>query len=283
MVLWALLDALGPSLGHRLTVAHLDHGLQPDHAAQAVIAARAHETGCNLVTRSLRLSPGPALQARARTARYAALAELAGTSGADAIATAHHADDQAETVLMRASRGAGVGALAGIRRRTTAGVVRPLLSLDRATLRAVAASLEVQWWEDPSNARPDYQRNRMRHEVLPALSAVAPGAARGLTRTADNAAGHTEAMAFWVASAVAKHAVHEGTQLRIPMELVPRSLPALAPLVHWATDQLGVPALSQAAVRQVCNALRTGQQCNVHGLAVTPAGDALNFEACAPK
>jgi tRNA(Ile)-lysidine synthase len=85
-------------------------------------------------------------------------------------ATAHHADDQAETLLMRLLRGTGPDGLAGIAPRSSDGVVRPLLFVPRAEIERFAGDQEIAWREDSSNASDHYQRNRIRHHWLPALT-----------------------------------------------------------------------------------------------------------------
>ena len=108
---------------------------------------------------------GASLQAQARQARYALLAGHMRAVGAAAIATAHHADDQAETLLMRAARGSGLSGMAGIRARVSidgAWVVRPLLDWRRAELRSVVRRAELPFVDDPANGDPRHDRTRFR-------------------------------------------------------------------------------------------------------------------------
>ncbi len=297
MALWALLDELGPSLGHTLVVGHVDHGLQSGAEAAAVVTDRGAVTGHAVLTRRLHLQPGADLQARARAARYGALREMADEAGAAAVVTAHHADDQAETLLMRACRGAGVGALGGIARVRLDGVVRPLLGVDRGAIVTAARLLGVSWWEDPSNRSGAYQRNRFRHEVLPILNSVAPNAATGLARTAENAAGHAEALRHWVGAAVAPHVVRTGRELTLPIALLPEETGLLAPLLAWICCELDVDAPSHAAVRQLAQTLRStpvraasgdGRRadeiaCRLRGLHVAIGAGQARFLAAAPQ
>lgn len=128
-----------------------------------------------------RRHPG-GLEAAAREARRAALAAL----GDDALALAHHRDDQAETVLFRAIRGAGVRGASGMRPVDPSGpgpmIWRPLLDVPRADLLAHARSAGLAWVDDPSNADCGFSRNFLRHEVLPLVESRFPGAAAGLAR-----------------------------------------------------------------------------------------------------
>jgi tRNA(Ile)-lysidine synthase len=117
---------------------------------------------------------GDGFEAAARTARYAFLTDAARQLGARYVATAHTADDQAETVLHRILRGTGVGGLAGIPRvRRLAPeitLIRPLLTFRREELRAYLTDRGQTWREDASNANLDWTRNRIRHELLPQLA-----------------------------------------------------------------------------------------------------------------
>jgi tRNA(Ile)-lysidine synthase len=184
----ALLDALarlGPPRGWRLSVAHVDHGLRPGSAGEAdVVAALAAARG--LAFRSLRveLEGGGSLQDRARTARHAALRAESVRVGAGVIALGHTADDQAETVLMRLLAGASPGGLPSMAERER-GLARPLLRVWREATVAYCVALGIEPLVDPSNTDPRFLRSRVRHEVIPALEAVFPGARRRLVVLAD--------------------------------------------------------------------------------------------------
>ncbi|MFO0714828.1 MAG: tRNA lysidine(34) synthetase TilS [Sandaracinus sp.] len=183
------LRALAGPLGLALEAATVDHGLRPGSAEEHLLVARRCSelgTACERVV--LSLSPGPAIQERAREARYAALAELARSRGANAIAVAHTRDDQAETVLSRLLRGAGLRGLAGALPRRQDGVIRPLLDCDRADVLGYLASVgEAAWVEDPSNRDPRFLRTRIRTGLLPALATEEPAIGASLARLADEA------------------------------------------------------------------------------------------------
>ncbi|MGI9590006.1 MAG: tRNA lysidine(34) synthetase TilS, partial [Myxococcota bacterium] len=113
----------------------------------------------------------PTTQEAARTLRYQALGAMAEGAGARWLATAHQADDQAETVLLRLLRGAGPDALGGIPERSPDGrIVRPLLGISRQEIERFAASRRLSWREDASNASERYARNRLRRRWLPGLA-----------------------------------------------------------------------------------------------------------------
>jgi tRNA(Ile)-lysidine synthase len=114
----------------------------------------------------------PTRQEAARTLRYAALRDMARAAGADWIATAHTADDQAETVLLRLLRGSGPDGLGGIPERSPDGrILRPLLGVPRAEVLAFARGRGLAWREDASNRDDGYARNRLRRHWLPGLAA----------------------------------------------------------------------------------------------------------------
>ena len=157
------------------------------------------------------------LQEAARELRYAALRELAQAQGATCVATAHHADDQAETVLLRILRGTGPDGLTGIPERSPDGfVVRPLLRLTREELRAHAEQHGVVWREDASNASRDYARTRLRHDWLPGLArAFNPRLLRAIVDLAEAQRRDRE----WIDALVTQEAdsrfAREGAWLRI--------------------------------------------------------------------
>jgi tRNA(Ile)-lysidine synthase len=154
--------ALAVASGCRATAYHVDHGLRAGSEAEAdIVREAASNFGAEFVGLRVNLHPGPNLEARARIARYAALPA--------GVATGHTADDQAETVLLNLLRGAGPDGLAGMRR----GYAHPILGLRRAEARGLCSRLGLVALEDPSNAEPLYLRNRVRHEVLPSLCALA--------------------------------------------------------------------------------------------------------------
>jgi len=187
--LLALLARLPAERRPALEAIHVDHGLRPDSAAAA---ARALEAAGRLgvPARCVRVEVRGrgGLEAAARTARYRALArEAAGRP----IATAHTLDDQAETVLLRLVRGAGLRGVSGMRARARiagAQILRPLLGVRRAALHRVVRALELPVVEDPSNADRRFARNRLRAEVIPPLERLAPGAIPAIARFAELAA-----------------------------------------------------------------------------------------------
>lgn len=158
---------LAVAAGCEVTAWHVDHGLREGSSGEAdVVAAAAARYGARFHAVRAEVAPGPNLEARARDARYAVLPV--------GVAVGHTADDLAETVLLNLLRGAGLDGLAPMLRDDDAGRVRrPLLGLRRGELRALCEAEGLAVVDDPSNADPAFVRNRLRHELLPMLDAIA--------------------------------------------------------------------------------------------------------------
>jgi tRNA(Ile)-lysidine synthase len=190
----ALLDALAtlaPELGLDLSALHVHHGLSANADAWASFCAdqcAARHVPLAVHRAEIIRSAGESLEARARAARYAAYAAV----DADLLALAHHADDQAETLLLQLLRGAGPHGLAAMpaRRSMRAGpaLLRPFLALPRAAIDAYAAARGLAWVDDESNANTGVKRNFVRHEVAPRLAAAFPGYPATLARAAAHQA-----------------------------------------------------------------------------------------------
>jgi tRNA(Ile)-lysidine synthase len=170
----ALLLLAHAALPGRVAAATVDHGLRPESAAEAEAVARlCAERGVPHHILAARVEPiGEGLQAAARAARYAALAEWMDKEGLGLLATAHHSDDQAETLLMRLNRGSGVAGLAGVRATGpmpgTSGqlrLCRPLLGWRRVELQAVVEATGLRAAQDPSNQDERFDRARLRRRL----------------------------------------------------------------------------------------------------------------------
>jgi tRNA(Ile)-lysidine synthase len=180
-----LLDAAATSVTReRLTVATFDHGTgSAATEARALVERSARALGIRCVTG--RASRRLRTEAELRAARWNFLGETAARD-AGAVCTAHTMDDQIETVLMRVLRDAGARGLAGL--YATTDILRPLIGHTRRELARYARESGVAWIEDPSNASRQYLRNRLRHELLPALRRVSPSIDAALLSTARDAA-----------------------------------------------------------------------------------------------
>lgn len=192
----ALLLLAAVALPVPFMAATVDHGLRSASAAEAgAVADFCAERGIDHTILTLNLAAGPAVQERAREARYAALGDWALANGLAALATAHHADDQAETLLMRLNRGAGVRGLASMRGvsvvpgRSRCALLRPLLGWRRSELAKIIADAGVVAVDDPSNRDPRFERARMRADIAgtPWLDSAALAASAGHLAEADAA------------------------------------------------------------------------------------------------
>jgi tRNA(Ile)-lysidine synthase len=184
----ASLARLAPELGFRVLAASVDHGLRPEAAADIELAARQAER-CAVTFHALkiRVEPGRSLQARAREQRYAALAELAAELGAERIAVGHTQDDQAETVLARLLRGAGLRGLSAILPLRADGVVRPLIDCRRAEVHRFARECFEHVATDRSNVDDRFERARIRSHVVPTLEREDRALVRHLAQLAEDA------------------------------------------------------------------------------------------------
>lgn len=180
----ALLLLAHECLPGRIVAATVDHGLRPEATKEAAYVARLCARREILHTTLKPDSPiGGNIQSQAREARYALLKRWAcDAHQVNFIATAHHADDQLETLLMRLARGSGVSGMAGVRRRNGL-IIRPLLDFTRAELETICASAGVEPKRDPSNDDEAYDRVRIRnwlaaddHPLDPAAAVRTAGA-----------------------------------------------------------------------------------------------------------
>lgn len=176
------------ALGHPCVVAHADHGLRgmESDGDREFVVQHCRELRVDVVTTRLPVAShaqvqGISVQMAARELRYAWLNEL---HEADAIpiALAHHADDSIETLFINLLRGAGVHGWAGIP-PVSGPFIRPLLAVHRDAIERYAREHSVLFREDSSNTDPKYLRNRIRHELLPLLEDLRPGARRTLSRS----------------------------------------------------------------------------------------------------
>lgn len=271
----------------RVAAATVDHGLRAEAAGEAAfVAALCAGRDVPHATLRIRVAPaGTGLQAAARTARYAALADWCGAQGIGTLATAHHADDQAETLLMRLARGAGLAGLAAIRDgrplhddRAVGGprLVRPLLGHRKAGLVALVRAAGIVPVDDPSNRDPRHDRTAAR-----ALFAATPWL--DPARLAASAAHLAEAAAAldWAADrAWAERAVRSGDALTfdpagLPDELVRR-------LLVRALAGFGGPAPDGPEIARLKAALDAGRTATLAGV-LAHGGAIWRFSAEPPR
>lgn len=263
------------ALGDRIEVATVDHGLRAEAAGECALVARhcaSHSIPCEIL--SVDVGEGN-LQDRARAARYAALGGWGEARGLTAIATAHHADDQAETILMRLNRGSGLAGLAGIRSSgmvegCALPVIRPLLGFRKAELRGVVERLGIPYAEDPSNRDETFERVRIRRALADAdwLDPLA------LARSAAHLDEADQALQSLADRAWAEGAATEHGRVSVPNT---HPLPISARLVARAIGVLG----RSAGPGEVLAYLKTGQpKGNLAGVLIETRGEAY---ICTPE
>ena len=267
----------------KLLIGHVNHGLRGagSEADERFVRELAGRLG--LPFEAARVDPEaprqggssrdrPTLQEAARTLRYQALRAMGQRAGARWLATAHQADDQAETVLLRLLRGAGPDALGGIPERSPDGrIVRPLLGISRQEIERFAASRRLSWREDASNASDRYARNRLRRHWLPGLAQdFNPRLLRAIGKLAEAQRRDSE----WINSRVEQEAAlrfaQEGAWLVIDAKDWAALPEALARrLARRALDRCGSGRLvTQVHLARMCAFLgsaRTGKRLELPG------------------
>jgi tRNA(Ile)-lysidine synthase len=219
----------------RLRAVHIDHRLRPDSASWSAHCRRMAATlGVELAVRRLRVPRrrGESLEAAARQARYAALA--AALKPGEVLLSAHHADDQLETVLLQLLRGAGAAGLAAMPAIAPFGrtlLVRPLLGVTAVDLRAWVSERRLAWVEDDSNTDERLDRNYLRRQVVPAICARWPSAAATVARSAQHLGEAQRLLDALGAADVARAEVGEALSAKVLRALTPeRRRNALR---HW--------------------------------------------------
>ena len=266
VVLLDVLQELAPVAGFLLRAAHVHHGLSP--AADDWLAfCEALCTARGIPVQSARVAVDQGhsggIEAAAREARHAALAQVP----CDWLAFGHHADDQAETVLFRLLRGAGVHGAAAMR-AVDGRRLRPLLGIRRREILDHARTRGLRWVDDHSNADFRFARNRLRGEILPLIERSFPGAVAALARAAEN---FGEADALLDELAASDQAACGGAVLA-RSALLALAAPRLRNLIRWRMRAIGCDA--PARVRLV-EALRQLSEAGEHPLRLSLGGAAL--------
>jgi tRNA(Ile)-lysidine synthase len=200
-----------------LRALHVNHALQPEAGRWAEAAqrqARRWRVACVGIELKLDPAPGESLEALARAARYAALARH--LQRGELLLTAHHQEDQLETVLLALLRGSGVRGLAAMSALTPwcgTLLLRPLLSVARTALERYCHAEAIEWSEDPSNADARFDRNYLRLQVLPLLRARWPAVAATASRSAAHLLETRSLLDLRACEALAE--AHDGAALRV--------------------------------------------------------------------
>lgn len=240
----------------RLRAAHVHHGLQPaadEWQARCQALCARLEVPFDVLKLELSFRPGASIEAVARDARYLALQAL--LEPGEALLTAHHLDDQLETVLIQLFRGAGVAGLAAMPAATQRGHglhVRPLLGVTRAAIEAYAGVAGLDWVEDPMNASQRFDRSLLRREITPKLRARWPSVARSVARSARHFAGALRLLDE-LAGLDAAGALDDGRLLISHVRALPR--PRQANLLRWWLRCCGLDAPSTARLESILDNL----------------------------
>ncbi|MEO5668125.1 MAG: tRNA lysidine(34) synthetase TilS, partial [Bdellovibrionota bacterium] len=197
-VLLHTLARISRVLGIQIEVAHVDHRTRGEASEREAMWVKVLAERLHLKLHALRIMPPERTsQDDLRNLRRKALLELAKDLGGCRIATAHHADDNAETFLMRAMSGTGSNGLAGIRPQEGLWI-KPLLSATRSDLEDYARTHRLAWVEDPSNERSAYLRNHLRNVLIPQLEETRSGSLRNLARAAERIEEEESAWDSWM-------------------------------------------------------------------------------------
>lgn len=276
----ALLLLARAALPDRIAAATVDHGLRPEAAQEADMVARVCAS-LDVPHRTLRVEvPAGNVQSQARAARYAALAEWMEAEGLEALATAHHADDQAETLLLRLNRGSGASGLAGVRARglvpnTRLPLVRPLLGWRRAELAGIVSAAGIDAAQDPSNLDDRFDRVRIRKALAGAEWLDIPALAQSASNLAD-----ADAALEWAAAREWSEAVTKGPMGLTYRPAAPRAI-ALRVLTRLVTE-LGGEAPRGSAVARLFDSLVARQPASIGNLVARAMPDGWSFTK-APK
>lgn len=220
----ALMKLAAEAFAGRAHVLSVDHGLRAEAAAECAFVGRcAAEIGLPHATLRLDLAPGSNMQARARAGRYAAMADWCRANAVPLLLTAHHADDQAETLLMRLARGSGLAGLSGIRAAVHmegVTVLRPLLGWRRAELAAIVVQAGWTPVDDPANRDPAHDRTLARGVLAETDWLAAPR----LADAANHLAAAEEALAWAALLAFETRTERTGDALLLDADGLPDEL-----------------------------------------------------------
>lgn len=264
-------------------VATVDHGLRPESAGEAaMVASICAERGIAHRTLAISMDKGSAVQERARAARYRALTDWAAAEGLAAIVTGHHADDQAETMVMRLNRGAGLRGLSGMRAVAQVPgapelpLLRPFLHWSRRDLLAVVETSGLAPALDPSNTDPRYERVRVRDALTSSPAFLSSGFAVSARHLAEaDAALDWAAQMLWLEGSADAAQIVLLPPVDIPAALALRLLERV--LAHFGA----LPARGRELVRWH-ESLRSGRVATLGGVKGDARGKAWRFTA-APK
>lgn len=249
----AAVQAQAPKSFH-FQALHIHHGLQASADAWVQHAERvcaALQLPLKLIYLNLKPATGESIEAVARQARYQALSAYLGRD--DLLLTAHHQDDQAETFLLNALRGSGgmgLAAMPAVRALGLGKLGRPLLTCSRAQLEAYAQQYQLQAVQDPSNEQTQFDRNYLRHEIMPRLRNRWPAVAQTLSRAATWQAEQQQVLDDLLAEQLAQVKGGQPTTLSVAALMTQTVAMQKALIRHWL-QQLGFAAPSAKKLQHI--------------------------------
>lgn len=213
VALYHLMCRLAAQRSADLHCVHVHHGLRAAAEDEAdFVSSLCRQSSVPLTIKRVKVVRTGSLEASARKARYGAFREAMQETGIDVLALAHHADDQAETVLMHLMHGAGPSGLAGMR-EFDRGMWRPLLTTPKSALITLLEDNDLTWCEDESNQQTRHFRNALRHSIMPILQALTPACSMNIVRTAQILRDEEDFWQSYVTQWLEQYACLEGPQI----------------------------------------------------------------------
>lgn len=263
MVLLDLLLSLPDDCRPKLLVVHVNHELRDQSRVEEAYLrqyCRQHDLSLTVAHWKKAAHPDHGVEDAARQFRYAFFKRVMDQRGATAVATAHHANDLAETMLMKLTRGGQLDQLVGIRDQRPLGtgkLIRPLLIFTKDELYQYARQRGIKWYEDQTNRELTVTRNRYRHQIIPALKRENP-------RLVDHLLAYRTQLTElldWRDQELAHllETIQEGARLKLPALLRLPAFQQAAVLRYWL-EKRGVTNLKATLVTQLCQALANQQK-----------------------
>jgi tRNA(Ile)-lysidine synthase len=283
MCLLHILLELAPEYGFSVACAHYNHRLRggesdrdarfvKEYCARLGIPVYVGSGDVNAFSREKGLS----VEEAARELRYAFLEQTADEIGATKIATAHNAEDNAETVLLNLIRGSGLSGLGGIP-PVRGRIIRPLLKTTRAEIESYLEEKGIPHVEDSTNAKDDYSRNRLRHGVLPVLRELNPAFVQNVSRTADLLREDEEFIAGQARDFIQKNLRKKGESATLPAGLLAELPNPVSARVFKLVAGSGLSAVHIEALRQLCRSEDPSASLDLPGMRVIREYDKVVF------
>lgn len=283
MCLLHILLELAPEYGFSVACAHYNHRLRDSESDRD---ARFAEEYCTRLGIPIYLGSGDVaafarekglgVEEAARKLRYAFLERTADEIGAQKIATAHNAEDNAETMLLNLIRGSGLSGLGGIP-PVRGRIIRPLLKTSRAEIESYLEEKGIPHVEDSTNARDDYTRNRLRHGVLPVLRELNPAFVQNISRTADILREDEEFISELALDFIRENMRKIGESAVLPAKLLEELPNPVSARVFKIVTGKGLSAVHIEALRQLCRSENPSASVDLPGMQVIREYDMLVF------